>query len=246
MLEADRRRQEHLRAQELSASGGKPSPPGGVSGGEGSRPSSTHPRDDRPPSHGRQSVGSAHPATPNPAQDRDRDRKSGGPPPHHAPPPHPGGDKASPSPSTSKPPALIPDKERARLREMESRDHGVDTSLKEKQRQSETHQILKEDLELKRQMEERQRLLGQGIAVVPPGHPGYNPELHARHREDLEKYYMYQRQRALEERARFPPDAAAAHPRDLSRDAHAQKPGAGQPDVLSPREREVSDVHNSS
>ena len=72
-----------------------------------------------------------------------------------------GGDKASPS---SKPPALISEKER-RMREIER--ERADASLEVKK--NENHQILKENLELKRQMEERQRQMG------------YNPnELQAR------------------------------------------------------------------
>ena len=72
IVEQERRRQEHIRAQEaaLAASSGKPSPVGSDgSRGADSRPSSTHPRDDsrerhgredsreRPPSHGRHSTG---------------------------------------------------------------------------------------------------------------------------------------------------------------------------------------------
>ena len=122
-----------------------------------------------------------------------------------------GGDKASPS---SKPPALISEKER-RMREMER--ERADASLEVKK--NENHQILKENLELKRQMEERQRQMG------------YNPnELQARQREELEKYYMYQRQRALDER-RY-------HEQQHGRDPHA--PPTKQPGkMLSPREREA-------
>ena len=63
--EQERRRQEHMRAQEaaMAMGSGKPSPVGSEGsrgGGADSRPSSTHPRDDsreRPPSHGRHSTG---------------------------------------------------------------------------------------------------------------------------------------------------------------------------------------------
>ena len=60
IMEQERRRQEHIRAQEAALAGsGKPSPVGS-DGSRDSRPSSTHPRDDsreRPPSHGRHSTG---------------------------------------------------------------------------------------------------------------------------------------------------------------------------------------------
>ncbi len=79
---------------------------------------------------------------------------------------------------------------------------------------------------MKRQMEvERQRLgpgverlgpgverLGPGVTLgpggpqvlhpgqgLPPGYPPGAADMHPRQREELERYYMYQRQRAIEE-----------------------------------------------
>lgn len=80
-------------------------------------------------------------------------------------------DKHSPS---SKPPALISEKER-KMREME-RAERVEASLKEKQ--NETHQILKENHELKNQMDSR----------------NYERMLAERQQEELRRYYMYQQQ----------------------------------------------------
>ena len=99
------------------------------------------------------------------------------------------------------------------MREMER--ERADASLEVKK--SENHQILKENIELKRQMEERQRQM-QGA---------YNPsELQARQREELEKYYMYQRQKALDERRYL---------EQHGRDPRAPKPA----EIMSPRERET-------
>ncbi len=65
---------------------------------------------------------------------------------------------------------------------------------------------------MKRQMEaERQRMgpgapLGPGGPQVlhpgqglPPGYPPGAADMHPRQREELERYYLYQRQRAMEE-----------------------------------------------
>ena len=103
------------------------------------------------------------------------------------------------------------------MREMER--ERADASLEVKK--SENHQILKENIELKRQMEERQRQMQGGMQGA------YNPsELQARQREELEKYYMYQRQRALDERRYL---------EQHGRDPHGPKPL----EMMSPREREA-------
>ena len=103
--------------------------------------------------------------------------------------------------ASSKPPALISEKER-KLRELDHRVCVTDVSLKEKQ--NENHQILKENHALKAQMADGRHHKPSAAASAPNSQPSptgtqYDNGLMERHRDDLQRYYMYQEKRMMEQ-----------------------------------------------